>query len=632
MFRVKLTSRVAPSNRPPSIPTPLPKHLLSPPPSPPLATPTIPYTVGLLLSKLTGRSLPYSAAVLAVALKYVSWARNRGRTPLRGSVLTSLHNIVFSGQTLLRARDTSLLSTLLGDALGLALLWRALCAAHAILQVRFMSLKEIADAAGETGFSVISAIPMMRAKVEKEFAKEESKIEAMLKKPGREMTTVIPENGMEDEAIVTSMRTLAGKENTKWQEGKVSGCVYHGEAEHLAVLNAAYNLYAVSNPLHPDVWPSVMKYEAEVVAMTASLLNGGDEGVCGCISSGGTESIVLAVKTHREWARRTKGIVDPEIIVASTAHAAFDKACEILCVRLIKIESDPITFKLDPRKVKRRLSANTILIVGSAPNYPQGTIDPIEDLAKIAQRHGCGMHVDCCLGGFVLPFARELGYDLGGNFDFGVAGVTSMSCDTHKYGYAHKGTSVVLYRSKSLRHHQYFTYPQWTGGLYCTPTIAGSKAGGLIAATWASMMRLGHSGYRDAVRKIMAVATTIKATIAEEIHGIHLLGDPKAMVVAFGVDPRPRPINVYTISDLMAKKGWSLNALQRPASVHICVTYIHTAEGVVENFIADLTECVDAACAAADDPNAEPSKDGNAPVYGMAESLPPGPLNESAFL
>ena len=166
-----------------------------------------------------------------------------------------------------------------------------------------------------------------------------------------------------------------------------------------------------------------------------------------------------------------------------------------------------------------------------------------------------GLHVDCCLGGFVLPFAREIGYDLGGNFDFGVKGVTSMSCDTHKYGYAHKGTSVVLYRSKALRHHQYFTYPQWSGGLYCTPTIAGSKPGGLIAATWASMMRLGHSGYRETVRKIMAVATRVKAAIGA-MDGIHVLGDPRAMVVAFGVDVRPRPINVYSISDRMSKLGW----------------------------------------------------------------------------
>ena len=450
--------------------------------------------MGVVLSKLTGRSIPYSVALLLVAVKYVQWARNRGRTALSGSVLTSLHNIVFSGQTLLRARPNSLAASVLGDALGLCLVWRALKAAKAALDVRHMSKTELFNAVGGIGFQVVNSVPMLRANVEKEFAKEESKIEAMLKDADREITAVLPEAGRDGEAIVAQMHVLATGENKKWQDGKVSGCVYHGDAEHLAVLNAAYNLYAVSNPLHPDVWPSVMKFEAEVVQMTANLLNGGDEGVCGCLSSGGTESIVLAVKTHREWALREKGITEPEIIVASTVHAAFDKACEILRVKLIKIAVDETTFQLDPRAVRSRVTSNTVLIVGSAPNYPQGTIDPIEALGKIALASGCGLHVDCCLGGFVLPFAREIGYDLGGNFDFGVKGVTSMSCDTHKYGYAHKGTSVVLYRSKALRHHQYFTYPQWSGGLYCTPTIAGSKPGGLIAATWASMMRLGHSG------------------------------------------------------------------------------------------------------------------------------------------
>jgi glutamate/tyrosine decarboxylase-like PLP-dependent enzyme len=582
--------------------------------------------MGVVMSKLTGRDTGYSVVLLLVALRYVAWARSRGRDALRGSVLTSLHNLVFSGQTLLRARPNSFSATVLGDAMGLCLVWRGLKLLRGALRLRFKSKAELFNDVGGFGFRVVNSIPMLRGRVEETFAQEESKIEAMLKDPDREITMVLPDAGQDGELILSSMRACATKENKKWMDGKVSGCVYHGDPEHIAVLNAAYNAFSVSNPLHPDVWPTVMKYEAEVVQMTASLLNGGDDGVCGCISSGGTESIILAVKTHREWARIEKGIEDPEIIVASTVHAAFDKACDILCVKLIKIPVDTTTFRVDPRAVRRRLSSNTILIVGSAPNYPQGTIDPIEELSAIALQHGCGLHVDCCLGGFVLPFARELGYDLGGNFDFGVKGVTSMSCDTHKYGYALKGTSVVLYRSKALRRHQYFTYPQWTGGLYCTPTIAGSKAGGVVAATWASMMRLGHSGFRDEVSKIMSVATKIKAKIGD-IPGIHVMGEPKAMVVAFEVDDSPRPVNVYSISDAMAKKGWSLNALQKPASVHICVTKCHTNDGVCDTFLSDLSECVGAAVAAANDPNAPPSKEGNAPVYGMAESLPPGPLN-----
>jgi glutamate/tyrosine decarboxylase-like PLP-dependent enzyme len=210
----------------------------------------------------------------------------------------------------------------------------------------------------------------------------------------------------------------------------VSGGVYHGEQEHLEVLNAAFDAYSLANPLHADLWPSAVKYESEVIAMTADLLNGGDTNVCGCMTSGGTESIILAAKTHRDY-YRTKGVSKPEIVACVSAHAAIDKACDLLGIRLIKIPMKPETYQLDVRAMEAAIGPNTIMLYASAPTFPQGVIDDVEAVGKLARKYDTGLHVDCCLGGFVLPFAKKLGYPIP-NFDFGVPGVTSMSVDTHK--------------------------------------------------------------------------------------------------------------------------------------------------------------------------------------------------------
>ena len=256
------------------------------------------------------------------------------------------------------------------------------------------------------------------------------------------------------------------------------------------------------------------------------------------------------------------------------------------------------------------------MLYSSAPTFPQGIIDPISELSKIAVRHGVGLHVDCCLGGFVLPFAKKLGYDIP-DFDFTLPGVTSMSCDTHKYGYAAKGTSVVLYRNKELRRCQYFCYPEWTGGLYVTPTIAGSRPGALSAACWASMMAMGEDGYSERVETIMDTCQEIAYHVGN-MEGIHLLGDPKAMIVCFG----SKEFNIYRVGDKMTELGWSLNSLQRPACIHLCVT-LRTVEHK-DKFLDDLESCIDEVF---EEGNSGPLT-GNAAVYGMSGSMPPGPVNE----
>ena len=234
------------------------------------------------------------------------------------------------------------------------------------------------------------------------------------------------------------------------------------------------------------------------------------------------------------------------------------------------------------------------------------------------------MHVDCCLGGFILPFAKEAGFGIP-NFDFSIPGVTSMSCDTHKYGYAVKGTSVVLFRNKALRAHMYWTYADWTGGLYCTPTMAGSRPGSVISACWASMMHLGKKGYMDASVKIVKTRETIQKGI-RSIPGIEVMGDPKAMVVAWNSST----LNVYRIADKMSHLGWCINSLQQPASIHICVTLVHTKDGVVDKLLTDLRDVVEGMTRDLVQAGGKSGKEegGNAPIYGMTASLPKGPVNQ----
>uniref|UniRef100_K3WGG0 sphinganine-1-phosphate aldolase n=1 Tax=Globisporangium ultimum (strain ATCC 200006 / CBS 805.95 / DAOM BR144) TaxID=431595 RepID=K3WGG0_GLOUD len=483
---------------------------------------------------------------------------------------------------------------------------------------RYVSKKNVLNVIGGTAVSVMKKIPLVSGKLASEIKKIEEQIEHSLKgehSPKMAKIYELPAKGMADDKLVALMESLAGDADKKWQEGLVSGAVYHGEKDHLDVLNKAYALFSVSNPLHADIWPAVGKFEAEVIAMTASLMSNGSDEVCGTLSSGGTESIFLATKTHREYYRSKHGITKPEIIACVTAHAAIDKACEILGIKLIKVPMDPKTLKSDLNAIKWNITANTIMIYSSAPNFPNGIIDDIEGLSKIAVANDVGLHVDCCLGGFILPFAKKLRPNMP-KFDFELPGVTSMSCDTHKYGYASKGTSVVLYKTKEIRRFQYFAYPDWTGGLYVTPTLAGSRPGALSAAAWASMIRLGYEGFMKNTEQILATAEEIKEGI-KKIDGLFVLGDPQVMVICFG----GKGLNILKVSDAMAKKGWSLNSLQHPASVHLCVTVRHI--GKAKKFLKELQEAVDVV---KQDPNG--ALEGGSAIYGMASSMPAGPVDD----
>jgi sphinganine-1-phosphate aldolase len=462
----------------------------------------------------------------------------------------------------------------------------------------------------------VRRLPGVSAHLEREYAQIAEMVRARLHPYAGELPafTRLPEAGVPPQQVLDWMRQLRERETSQWQTGQVSGTVYHGGEEHAAFLSQVYALHAQSNPLHADLFPSTVKFEAEIVAMTAHLLGAQptddpDQQIVGTVTSGGTESILLAMKTYRDWAHAERGLTQPEVIAPVTAHPAFDKAAHLFGIRLIRTPVDS-QFRADTEAMRRAITPNTVALVGSAPGYPHGTIDPIEQIAELAQAHRVGLHVDACLGGFILPFIERLGYPMP-PFDFRVSGVTSMSVDPHKYGYTPKGLSVVLYRGRRLRRYQYFTYTDWPGGLYASPTLPGSRPGALSAAGWAAMVSLGEAGYLEAARHIMETAQVIRKGI-EAIPELRLMGEP-LFLIAFTSDT----LNIYQVLDGMARRGWRLVALQRPPGIHFAVTLRHTQHGVAERFLNHLQEVV----AEVKQGGAEKGE-GMAPIYGMANSLP----------
>jgi len=592
----------------------------------------------------------FTAACLFVLLKNLRLAASgpsnggKGLIPLSSNLLHWINSKVSGLHTRLPFDSRGLLSTIFADYLALAIIWKGSSMLANLHEFLLLSRLEQFNKVAGYGYSVAkqladAGVPVIEEALQAESDKMETKLEASIKKPlaGRPKNIALPAQGVNGKALIKKLRAWGKEEDEGWKAGKVSGAVYLNDHQHLDVLMEATTAFGISNPLHPDIWPSVMKFESEIVSMVARMMDGGPENepraseVCGVLTSGGTESITMSVKTHRDWAKSERGVNVPELIICATAHAAFDKACDILGVKCVKVPADPVTFQADVQAMASRITANTIMIVGSAPSFPQGVIDDIPALAKVAKSHGIGLHVDCCLGGFILPFAKQLKKADGVTplypdipaFDFGVQGVTAMSVDTHKYGYTTKGTSVVLYNNKQLRKFQYFMYPDWTGGLYCTPTIAGSRSGAVSAACWASLMHMGHDGYMTATRKIMDVKCRIKEGI-DKIPGIKVFGDPQAMVVAFGSDYFTAPdgskkkFNIYTLNDILKKKHYNLNSLNHPPCLHICCTLPHTQNGFVEQFLSDVREASEIVMA---NPDMQ-DDDGMAPVYGTAEKLP----------
>ncbi|XP_011483083.1 sphingosine-1-phosphate lyase 1 isoform X3 [Oryzias latipes] len=460
-------------------------------------------------------------------------------------------------------------------------------------------------------FRLIRKIPFVGVSIQRQLNKALDDMSHSLctLKEGMTYTTKLPPKGLSQGQVMDKIKEYQTLNDVQWEKGRVSGAVYWGDETLTKLLVKVYGDFAWSNPLHPDIFPGVRKMEAEVVRMSCSLFNGGPDS-CGTVTSGGTESILMACKAYRDMAYE-RGVKHPEILAPVSVHAAFDKAANYFGMKLVHIPLDKSSMKVDVKAMKSAISRNTAMLVCSAPQFPHGVIDPVEEVAKLAVRYNLPLHVDACLGGFLIVFMAKAGYPIA-PFDFKVKGVTSISADTHKYGYAPKGSSVVLYSEKKYRQYQYFVAPDWQGGIYASPSIAGSRPGGIIAACWATMMHMGENGYVDATRKIISTARRIRTGI-RKIKGVFVFGDPEVSVVAIGSDH----FDIFRLSNALTAKGWNLNTLQFPSSIHICCTLLHTQPGVAERFVQDVRDQV-----AVIMKNPKEKTTGMGAIYGMAQSIP----------
>ncbi|MFW9879951.1 MAG: pyridoxal phosphate-dependent decarboxylase family protein [Candidatus Thorarchaeota archaeon] len=419
---------------------------------------------------------------------------------------------------------------------------------------------------------------------------------------------ILPEKGISKNMLLKIIEE-ARKKDANWQNGKIWSLVSHVNDNHTELLKEVNNMFFSENALSPMAFPSLQKFESEVVSMTIDLL-GGDRRACGSMTSGGTESILLAIKTYRDWARTTlPEVKEPEMILPSSAHPCFEKAGKYFDVKFIYTPIDSKTYRADVQAIKDKLSENTILIVGSAPDFPRGVVDPITELGALAREHGIGMHVDACLGGYMLPFVRKLGYDIP-NFDFSVPGVTSISADLHKFGYGPKGTSTILYRNDNLLKYQYCAFIDWAGGIYASPAMQGTRPGGTIAAAWAALKSLGENGYLKLAKIVMDTTKKLIDGI-EQIPELYILGKPVMSVFSF----TSNKFHVYSLADAMEKRGWHLDRLQFPPAIHMTI-YPHQSK-VVKPFLKDLNECVQEVIN-----NPDQKLEGQSALYGMIASEP----------
>ncbi|KAH3682765.1 hypothetical protein WICPIJ_006224 [Wickerhamomyces pijperi] len=476
--------------------------------------------------------------------------------------------------------------------------------------------KIVFRSASKTIMSKILNSRLLKSKVEKEVEDTIEKIESQLiiETPQVPDFQIVPQTHLSDSQILEHLDNLSDLKHSEWESGKVSGAVYHGGDDLIALQAQAFQKFCVANQLHPDVFPGVRKMESEIVSMVLNMFNGSAaKEACGSTTSGGTESLMLACLAAKVYGEKYKGITKPEMVIPETAHAGFDKAGYYFGIKIHHARLDPNTYKVDLSHVKSLINSNTVLLAGSAPNFPHGIVDDIEGLSKLALRYDIRLHVDCCLGSFVIAYMSKAGFDgVLPPFDFRVPGVTSISCDTHKYGFAPKGSSVIMYRDSKLRECQYYVNTDWVGGLYGSPTFAGSRPGALSVGCWATMLSMGEDGYIESCRGIITNARYLKQRIQDEIPELRIIGDPLLSVVAFKSDQ----LDIYGLSDLLSKKGWHLSTLQKPAALHLALTRLSTPES-----IDSLVDCLKETVAVLASHGHAATKSDTSALYGVAGSV-----------
>ncbi|MBK6519607.1 MAG: aspartate aminotransferase family protein [Polyangiaceae bacterium] len=426
----------------------------------------------------------------------------------------------------------------------------------------------------------------------------------------------IPSEGLSKSEVLRRVEA-AREHDWPWREGKLFAYVFEAGPEVEEVGKQAYMAYLTENGLDPTTFPSLLKFENDLVDMARRHL-GGDERVVGNFTSGGTESILLAVKTARDWFRARRPGVRPQMLVPITAHAAFHKAAHYFDVDTVIVDVDPETFRADPAAMKAAISDRTMLLVASACSYAHGVVDPVTEIAALAKERGLLCHVDGCMGGFMLPYFQRLGAAVPA-FDFRVPGVTSMSMDFHKYGLCPKGASVVLYASEELRKFQIYACSEWTGYTMINNTIQSSKSGGPLAAAWAVLNHLGEDGYTRIAKDLLAARDALVAGI-DATPGLRMLGRPDMSMVGFTSDE----ISVFALSDELKARGWHVQVqlAHGPSKENIHMTINPGNTRWIADFVAELPRAVEAVRAAGGGPT--PPKELAALLAQQIESDPSG--------
>jgi sphinganine-1-phosphate aldolase len=396
----------------------------------------------------------------------------------------------------------------------------------------------------------------------------------------------LPEQGMGKDDVIAAL--LATREHdVRWQDGRTFGMIYDGGESLHELLDEVAPLFLHENALNTLAFPSLGELQSDVVGIVADLLHGAPT-AAGFMTSGGTESILMAVKAARERGRKERGVERPNIVAPESAHAAFHKGAHYFGLEMRKIPVRP-DWRADVDATADAVDDDTVLVVGSAPQYPQGVVDPIPDLAAIAAERGANFHTDACMGGFVLPFMEMLGHDVP-PWDFRVAGVTSISADLHKLGYVPKGASVILHRDKDLRRYQTFVFDGWLGGFYASPNMQGTRPGLPMALAWATLHHLGLEGYLRLTRLTVEARARLVAGV-RAIDGVTVLGEPEAHLVAISAAPGWEDrVDVFAVGDALLARGWFHDRQGPPDTLHATVSAGNAP--VIRDYLRDLAECV----------------------------------------
>ena len=475
------------------------------------------------------------------------------------------------------------------DYIDIVVIWSVILivALYVLRKICYMTSAEYKQDCKRRAVKVLKNLPIVKGKIRSEFAKIEAEINKSTDATRSSKFYHIPTKGMKSGTVKEKIEAALKREKDNFRDHKVHGTLYYNDKKD--VVNLVKDVckdFLYHNPLHYDSFPTATQMEAEVINMTANLYHGGKT-ACGITTSGGTESILMAILTYRDWARDTKGIKTPELVAPASAHVAFEKACHYFGIKYVTIDVNPKTGLPAMGDIKAAINKNTIALVASCPSFPYGAVDDVRRFANLALRNKIGLHVDCCLGGFMAPFAKDNGINIPA-FDFQVPGVTTISVDHHKFGQAPKGISVLLFREKSLRKYAIYATAKWTGGIYATPTMAGSRSAAPIAGAWAAMMYYGYEGYVAQAKAVSEAAAKLVAGIKEQIPELRVIGDPKLSLVAFASNRRG--LDIYSVYDKLTKKGWKLGAVQKPAGINLSITPFNA--GTIEDLINDLKVAV----------------------------------------